>query len=102
MPPKLPRGTRFIIPKTGKKKYTAIIPQTSGIKRISFGHRDYQHYKDQVPKDIGGGRWSKKDHNDKKRRKNYRARHAGIKCKDGIPCIIKQYSPAWFSYHFLW
>jgi hypothetical protein len=103
MPPQLPKGTRFVVPRTGKKKYTAVIPQRGGkTRRVSFGHRDYQHYKDQVPKRMGGGRWAKKDHGDKKRRTNYRKRHAGMKCKDGTACIKKRYSPAWFSYYYLW
>lgn len=106
MPPQLPKGTHFIVPRTGKKKYTAVIPvregKTTTYRRVSFGHRDYQHYKDQVPRSMGGGRWTKKDHGDKKRRTNYRKRHAGIKCKDGAPCIKKRYTPAWFSYYYLW
>lgn len=103
MPPQLPKGTRFSVPRSGKKKYTAIVPQRAGKPiRVSFGHRDYQHYKDQVPKSMGGGRWAKKDHGDRKRRQNYRARHAGMKCKSGAPCISIRYSPAWFSYYYLW
>lgn len=104
MPPTLPKGTRFVVPRVGNKKYTAIIPQRGGTpeRRVSFGHRAYQHYKDQVPKSMGGGLWSDKDHGDGARRASYRARHAGIKCKDGTPCIKKLYTPAWFSYYFLW
>ncbi len=105
MPPQLPKGTRFVVPRAGTKKYTAVIPPRRGAatpSRVSFGHRDYQHYKDQVPKNMGGGRWTKKDHGDKKRRTNYRKRHAGMKCKDGTSCVKKRYSPAWFSYHYLW
>lgn len=83
----------------GKKKYTAILPDG---KRVSFGHRDYQHYKDSVPKKLGGGIWSHKDHRDAQRRKSYRARHGALRCKNGEKCISKKYSPAWFSYHFLW
>lgn len=90
---------RFEVPKKGKHKYVAILPNG---KRVRFGHRDYEHYKDQVPKRQGGGRWSHKDHGDAKRRKSYRARHGGLKCKDGRRCIDVKYSPAWFSYHYLW
>ena len=98
MAPVLPKNIRFERG-PGKKKYTAILPDG---KRVHFGHRDYEHYKDIVPKKLGGGLWSHKNHLDKNRRKNYRKRHAGMKCKDGTQCIKKRYSPAWFSYYFLW
>lgn len=101
--PTLPRGTKFIVPKSGHKKYTAIIPQSNGgTKRVSFGDRRYQHYKDRVPKSMGGGKWSKKDHLDKKRRANYRKRHSGIRRSGGGKAVKKKYSPSWFSYHYLW
>jgi len=102
MAPRLPAGTRFELG-PGKKKYTAIIPQKGGRdKRVSFGHKDYEHFKDSVPKSLGGGKWSHKDHGDKARRSSYRSRHGALKCKDGKRCIEKKYSPAWFSYYFLW
>ena len=98
----LPAGTRFEVPANGKKKYTAIIPLAGGkSRRVGFGHRDYQQYADQVPVGLGGGRWTHKNHYDEARRKSYRARHGGILCK-GVPCIGLAYSPAWFSYHYLW
>jgi len=101
--PRLPKGTEFTVPRRGTKKYTAAIPQRGGtVKRVSFGHRGYEHYRDQVPKQMGGGRWARRDHNDKERRRRYRARHGGMKCKDGRACVTKRYSPAWFSWHFLW
>ena len=84
---------------SGNHKYTAILP--SG-KRVSFGHRDYEHYKDSVPKSKGGGLWSHKDHRDPVRRSGYRRRHGGMRCKDGKKCITVKYSPAWFSYYYLW
>jgi hypothetical protein len=95
---KLPKGTRFTLG-PGQYKYTAILPDG---KRVNFGHRDYEQYKDSVPKSLGGGRWSRKDHLDPERRKSYRARHGGMRCKDGTRCIDKKYTPAWFSYYFLW
>jgi hypothetical protein len=94
----LPSGTKFV-KGSGRYKYTAIMPDG---KRVHFGHRDYQHYKDSVPKRLGGGLWSHKDHGDKKRRENYRKRHGGVKTKSGGKAINKKYSPSWFSYHFLW
>lgn len=103
MVPRLPQGTTFVVPDTGKKKYTAIVPRPGGrAVRVSFGHRDYQHYRDQVPAEMGGGKWSHKDHGDARRRASYRRRHSGILNSDGNPAYRKRYSPAWFSYYFLW
>jgi len=69
---------------------------------VTFGDRRYQHYRDQVPRSLGGGRWSHLDHNDPARRANYRRRHAGIRTKNGRKAISVPNSPAWFSYHYLW
>lgn len=91
--PKLPSGIRFIVPSGGTKKYTAILPDG---KRVSFGDRRYEQYRDSVPTALGGGRWRDHDHNDATRRKSYRSRHAA----QGH--YKRKYSPAWFSYYFLW
>lgn len=80
-------------------KYTAIMKDG---KKVKFGHQDYEQYKDSVPKRLGGGKWSHKDHGDTKRRKNYRSRHSGVRTKSGTAAYRKKYSPAWFSYNFLW
>lgn len=98
MVPALPKGIVFK-KGSGYKKYTAVLPDG---KKVHFGDNRYQQFKDSVPPRLGGGLWSKKDHADKKRRANYRKRHAGMFCKDGVRCIDKKYSPAWFSYYFLW
>lgn len=92
------RGVRFVVPKTGNKKYTAILP--SG-KRVSFGDRRYQHYKDSVPKRLGGGKWSRLDHMDTDRRNRYRKRHSKVMSGNKVAKNIK-YTPAWFSWHYLW
>jgi len=101
--PALPRGIKFQ-KGSGSHKYTAVFtdPSTGKTRRVSFGHKDYQHYKDSVPKSMGGGIWSKKDHKDPDRRASYRARHGALKCKNGTKCITVKYSPAWFSYYYLW
>ena len=94
----LPRGTRFV-KGPRKYKYTAILPNG---KRVNFGNRDYQQYRDSVPKSMGGGLWSKKDHNDPARRRNYQSRHSGVKTRSGERAYQKRLSPSWFSYNFLW
>lgn len=81
------------------KKYTAIMDDDT---KVHFGDRRYQHYKDTTPKSLGGGLWSHKDHGDKARRKNYRARHSGMKTKSGRTAYRVKYSPSWFSYYYLW
>ena len=73
-------------------KYTAIIKD----KKVNFGDKRYEHYHDKI------GLYSHLDHNDKKRRANYRKRHSAILTKDGKKAISIKYSPAWFSYRYLW
>jgi len=80
------------------KKYQAILPDGS---KVSFGDRRYEHYKDSVPVTQGGGLYSHLNHLDKQRRKRYRTRHANIMVNNKRAIDIK-YSPAWFSYHYLW
>ena len=80
-------------------KYVAIFPDG---KKVRFGHQDYEHYRDSVPPSRGGGVWKHKDHGDKQRRNNYRNRAKGVILKSGTRAIDHKYSPAWFSYHFLW
>lgn len=99
--PSLPKGTYFE-KGTGNYKYTAHVPVGGQMKIVHFGHRDYEHYRDSVPKSLGGKLWSHKDHNDKERRDNYRSRHRGMLNKDGKPAYKVKYTPAWFSYYYLW
>jgi hypothetical protein len=99
MPPSLKKGIRFEKSKVSSKKYTAIMPDG---KRVNFGAKNYEHYKDSVPVRLGGGVWKHKNHLDKERRKNYRTRHGGVLLKDGRKAVNVKYTPAWFSYNFLW
>jgi hypothetical protein len=79
------------------KKYTAIIMATG--KRVHFGDRRYQHFRDRTPLRL----YSHLDHNDLARRDNYRKRHGSIRLKkDGSLAYMNKYSPAWFSYYYLW
>lgn len=89
---------RFVVG-PGRYKYTAILKNG---KRVNFGHRDYEHYRDSVPVAKGGGRWSKLDHGDAKRRANYRSRHGGVMTGSGNFAYRVKYSPSWFSYKYLW
>lgn len=78
-----------------QKKYSVITP--SG-KKIHFGNINYQHYKDSTPLKL----YSHLDHNDKKRRDNYRKRHSKILLKDGSPAYLNKEQPSYYSYRFLW
>lgn len=80
--------------KRKNKKYD--VYNENGEYITSFGDKRFQHFKDKI------GMYSHLNHNDEKRRKAYRKRHAGVKLKDGSRAIDKKLSPAWFSYKLLW
>lgn len=65
-------------------------------KIIYFGAKGYQQYHDQF------GIFSEYDHFDEKRRQNYKKRHGAVKRGDGTLAVDYKYSPAWFSYYYLW
>ena len=76
---------------TGKKIYNALLQdkKTKQIKKISFGDIRYQQYKDNVL-----GLYSHLDHNDIKRKNNYRNRHKHDK--------LNEYIAGWLAYTYLW
>jgi hypothetical protein len=84
---------RFRKSKTKNKKYDALIQnkRNDKIYIIPFGHPDYQQYRDST----GLGLYSNLDHNDKARRALFRLRHR-------VNYDNKYYSPAYFSWNFLW
>ncbi len=78
---------------TGNKKYKVVIYKSKKKwKTIQFGDNRYEQYRDSTPLKL----YSHLDHLDKKRRKNYKARHG----KKGFQNI--KYTPAWFSWNYLW
>ena len=85
----------FKVSERKNKKYSVITP--SG-KKIHFGNKNYQHYKDST----GLGIYSHLDHKDKKRRASYQARHKAIKLKDGSYAYKNKNSPSYYSMRFLW
>lgn len=84
----------FTVSKSKNKKYDVVY---NG-KTISFGDSRYQHYKDQT----GLGKFSNLDHNDKERRKLYRARASKIVDKQGNLTYLDKNSPNYWAYHYLW
>jgi hypothetical protein len=57
------------------KKYTATIKHGKKTRKIHFGDRRYQQYKDRTPL----GLYSRKNHGERKRMQNYFSRHSGTK-----------------------
>ena len=86
---------KFEVSNQKNKKYSVITP--SG-KKIHFGDKRYEHYKDTT----GLGVYSHLDHNDKERRKRYRRRHSNILLKDGTPAYKNKEQPSYYSYNYLW
>jgi len=60
-----------------KKKYTAYVKnkKTHKIRKLHFGHKDYQQYRDSTPLKL----YKHKNHGDIKRMRNYFSRHSGTK-----------------------
>ena len=83
----------------GDYKYKAYVLKDNGERLIvDFGDKHYSQYKDQTPLQL----YKDLNHLDEKRRLRYRKRHGGIYTKDGVLAYKVKYSPAWFSWHFLW
>ena len=82
-------------------KYTAWVIREKDRKllhKVKFGNKNYEHYEDSTPTKF----WSHLNHGDKKRRSNYRTRHEAILNKKGEQVYKVEYTPAWFSYNYLW
>lgn len=75
------------------KKYDVFLinKQTRKIYKLSFGDKRYEQFKDST----GLGLYSKLNHGDKRRRSLYRKRHRNT-------YDPKYYSPAYFSWRYLW
>jgi hypothetical protein len=67
-------------------------------KIIHFGQIGASQFFDSTPLKL----YSHLDHNDKKRRDRYRARHEKILLKDGTPAYKNKSSPSWWSWTYLW
>lgn len=69
------------------KKYSVYTPRG---RLIHFGASSYEQYKDNVL-----GKYSKLNHLDKNRRKQYQARHSKSN-------YLNPEYPSYYSWHFLW
>jgi hypothetical protein len=87
------------------KKYTAFIQnkKTKKIRKIHFGDKRYQQYKDRTSLKL----YKNKNHNTRKRMQNYYSRHSGIKNrKQAIEKEINNskgyYNAKILSHQYLW
>ena len=71
------------------KKYSVYVMKNGKKKLIHFGAIGYSQFFDKI------GRYRAYDHNDKKRRARYRARHRN-------DYINNPSFPGYWSYHYLW
>jgi len=79
-----------------KVKYFVYVKKDGKVKKIGFGHKDYQHFKDKI------GSYSSLDHNDEERRKKYLKRAKGIKNKKGELTWKDKNTANWWAVHKLW
>ena len=86
------RLLRFERSKNPKKKYDAVIEEvkTKRTQRVPFGQIGYAQFFDAT----GLKLYSRLDHGDEQRRKNYLARHEKTR--------HKKFSASWLSAVFLW
>ena len=87
------------------KKYTAYVKnkKTKKIRKIHFGDKRYQQYKDRTPLKL----YKHKNHGTRKRMKNYYSRHSGIKNRKKAIQHEKRkskglYNPKILSHKYLW
>ena len=87
------------------KKYTAIVrnKKTKRTRKIHFGDRRYEQFKDSTPLKL----YSHKNHKTQKRKNNYFNRHSGTKNKKAA--IAREmsksngrYTPKILSHKYLW
>lgn len=89
----------------GDKKYTAIVKNrlTQKTRKLHFGHKDYQQFKDRT----NIGLYSRRDHGDKNRQRNYYNRHSGEKNREKAILKEKKKSKGYYnakilSHQYLW
>jgi len=79
-----------------KYKYWVYVKKDGKVKKIGFGNKDFQQFKDKI------GYYKSLDHNDPIRRKSYLARAKGIKDKEGNLTWKDKNSANWWAVHKLW
>ena len=97
---------KFEKSKIKEKKYTAYVKdlKTKRVRQIHFGADGYEQYKDST----GIGYYTKNNHGDHRRRRNYFSRHShGIKTKKEATIMEIKKSKGYFnskilSHKYLW
>jgi len=88
-----------IFPSKAKhKKYAVFVMKDGKKKKIHFGDKRYQQFKDSTRLK----KYSNLDHGDKERRKRYLARAKKIKNKKGQLTAKLKSSPNYWAIKFLW
>jgi hypothetical protein len=82
--------------KLSGKKYSVYVMRNNKKVLIHFGDSNMQHFKDKL------GVWSKLDHNDKQRRKNFLTRTAGITNKQGEKTANNKNYANYWARRILW
>jgi hypothetical protein len=89
----------------GLKKYTAHVrnKKSQKTRKIHFGAKDYPQYKDRTPLKL----YAYKNHNTRKRMRNYYSRHSGTKNRKKAIDLEKQksgglYNAKILSHIYLW
>lgn len=85
------------------KKYRAVIRRDGGLVSVDFGAKGYEQFRDST----GLGLYSKSDHGDRARRRDYFSRHSGVPTKTEAMKVENRRSPGvWtakkLSHRFLW
>lgn len=87
------------------KKYTAYVKnkKTKKIRKLHFGDKRYQQYKDRTPLKL----YKSKNHNTRKRMQNYYSRHSGTKNRRKAIKLEKRKSNGFYnakilSHIYLW
>jgi hypothetical protein len=86
---------RFEKSKRKDKKYDAVLQnkQTNREVRVPFGAIGYEQFRDST----GLGLYTKDNHGDKNRKRNYRSRHS-----KEMASFKEFYSPGFFAMRYLW
>lgn len=93
---KVINGIEFKLSTRTNHKYMAKPLKDNDGLYVHFGHKSYGQFADKV------GYYANKDHHSKNRRKLYRLRHRAILASNGKPAYTIKYTPAWYSWHYLW
>lgn len=92
------KNIKFFKSNVKNKKYRVEFMYKGKLRKVNFGNKQYQHFKDTTPLKL----YKHLDHGDKQRQKNYLNRSAGITNKSGqLTKNIPLYANYW-ARRYLW